>query len=212
MHRFKIFFGLFFIGSAFLSADLLIDKKTYKNLDFGDYNFDGYSDIGIKVTKEGSEELNDCFDYYVYNPMIDSFRQYLKRACNIQLHRQVKIIIEHKKLPDNSFAHAYYHIGDNGIPKKILTGISFPLNMEQTNFHTKWHAKMVTIKSERAYFYDVWNGKKTNSYLVKGDSVSISSIESFDEVFWVKAIYQDKQKRLENWIKFDDLLFEEIVE
>ena len=201
-------------GKRMALPDISEDMMDYKSfisesISFEDFNFDGYTDIGVTVGI-GYGGLNVFVDYYFYDPKQAQYRKYMKNICNLDIKENTKILASHMK-SGQEYAHEYYQINVGGRPFLFLLGTSLWTDDKEDDLKTNWTAKNVRVKSERAYFYDNWDGEKLKTYIIKGERVMVLDLESTKGVYWVKIAYKGKNQTFKQWVKLSNLVFDEIV-
>ncbi len=167
------------------------------------FNFDGYTDIAItfSVWQTGN---NSCYDYYFYEPKDKKFYKDITHVCNLEVSKKEHVLYAYIK--DDL---EYSQINEKGKPYLFLRGKNHVT--EEELFPVIYHTSEVRDKVERAYFYDMWDGKRQKSYLVKGDKVKVlDEVNTREGIWWVKVSYQGKKKIYEYWLKLSDLVFEPI--
>ena len=190
-----------------ISEDFVMAWNEYGETDitFNDFNFDGYMDIAItfSVWQTGN---NSCYDYYFFEPKDTLFYKAISHVCNLQISKKEHIL--HAHLKDGlDYEHRYYQIDERGKPFLFLRGENHVTNEDLSP--VKYSSSQVKIRSERAYFYDMWEGKRLKTYLIRGDKVRVLDEESTREgVWWMKVSYEGKKKLYSNWLKLSDLAFE----
>ena len=149
-------------------SDEMMDREGFESakVTFSDINFDGYTDIGVPVGI-GYGGVNVFADWYLYSPRNHSYEKVLSEVSNLETDKKEKVLISEMKSGQGIF-HEWYRINRDGKPYLIIEARTSPGKEE---FETAYKAKGVRIKVPKSHFYDFLNGKKLNSYLVRGDKV-----------------------------------------
>ena len=185
-----------------------LSNSIYESLiTIDDYNFDGYSDIGI-LTGVGYGGVNIFRDYHFYDPKNNVYHKYLEEVSNLEIkgtiligdvrsglsHYEIQYKVKDKKpyksLEKEEFGFADYvmEFDDKG---KVIK-----------SYYVPTHLKIVTKK---AYFYsESSEDKKTKSYVVKGDKVKIVEI-GIATFPWIKIEYQGTKGAYKGWIKLENV-------
>ena len=190
-----------------ISEDFVMAWYEYGETDitFDDFNFDGYTDIAItfSVWKMGN---NSCYDYYFYEPKDKKFYKLIAHVCNLEVSKKEHILHAHMK-DGLEYVHKYYQINKKGMPYLFLRGENHVT--EEDLSPVVYYSSEVKVNVERAYFYDMWDGKKLKSYLVKGDKVKVlKEVSTHEGVWWMKVSYQGKKNIYRHWLKLSDLVFD----
>ena len=193
-----------------ISEDFVMAWNEYGETDitFDDFNFDGYTDIAItfSVWQTGN---NSCYDYYFYEPKDEKFYKSIAHVCNLEVSKKEHLLHAHIK-DSLEYFHKYYQINEKGKPYLFLRGKNHVT--EEDLSPVVYHSSEVRVKVERAYFYDMWDGKRLKSYLVKGDKVKVlDAVSTHEGAWWIKVSYQGEKKIYEHWLKLSDLVFEPMV-
>ena len=151
-----------------------VDKKDLITID--DYNFDGYSDIGI-VHSVGYGGTNIFADYHFYDPKSHTYKRYMEWTANLEIAGERLISI----MKDGPFWYRYeYKIKDKKPYKEIeallLGEFDFieKFNSQGEVISAYYKPTHVTISAKRAYLYsEPKEDKKTKAYLTKGNKVKI---------------------------------------
>jgi len=121
--------------------DYTVVNESLKNVVFGDYNFDGYTDIAI-LAGVGYGGLNACRQYYFYDAKKNDFIPYSYLICNLESNRISKLL--HGSMKSSAtYYHSYHMIGEDGMPYKIIDAEStigedkMLTHYQVTELHTK---------------------------------------------------------------------------
>jgi len=178
-----------------------IDKEDL--IVIGDYNFDGYNDIGI-ATSLGYKGINLYRNYYFYKPKDNRFYNYLSNIPTLKIDKNR--LVSHSR--SSSFFYTTEYKIDNNKPYKSLKkstigDITMIEEFDKKGDITKksFEPKYMTIKTDKAYLYNQPNKKeKTEDYLKKGDKVKILDIDN--SYTWIKIEYKEKDKNYQKWIEY----------
>lgn len=172
-----------------------------------DYNFDGYSDIGI-LTGIGYGGVNVFRDYHFYDPKNSLYHRYLEEVSNLGI-KGTTLISDVR----SGFSHygIQYKIKDKK-PYKSLEKEEFGFADHVTKFDDKgkviksyYIPSHLEIVTEKAYFYsEASEDKKTKRYAVKGDKVKIVEI-GIATFPWIKIEFQGTKGAYERWIKLENV-------
>ncbi len=102
-----------------ISKDMM-DYKAFisESISFKDFNFDGYTDIGVTVGI-GYGGVNIFKDYYFYSPKEAKFHKYMKNICNLEIQENTRILASHMK-SGLGYEHTYYQISEEAKPFLFL--------------------------------------------------------------------------------------------
>ena len=185
-----------------------LSNFTHESLiTIGDYNFDGYSDIGI-LTGVGYGGVNIFRDYHFYDPRNNVYHRYLEEVSNLAIEGTTLISDVRSGL---SHYETQYKIKDKkpykSLEKEEFVVADYVMEFDDKgkvikSYYVPSHLRIVTKK---AYLYsEASEDKRTKSYVVKGDKVKIVEI-GIITFPWIKIEYQGTKGAYNGWIKVENV-------
>ena len=186
-----------------------MDEKDL--ITIGDYNFDGYNDIGI-VHSVGYMGVNIFADYHFYDPKNRSYKRYLESVSNLKI--DGKSLLSRMRSGPYHYWSIYkiknkkpYKEAEAQIIGEIFDAIT-KFNSQGKVVKSYYEPTHLTITAKRAYLYSQADeDSKTKAYIIKGDKVKILDYGSASAM--VRVEYKGKKKRYERWIKLEDFYEED---
>jgi hypothetical protein len=189
-----------------ISKDFVMawDELGNTDITFKDFNFDGYTDIAITFSAYLTG-YNSCYDYYFFDVKKKVFDKTMAHICNLDVSQKEHILHAHMK-DGLIYKHTYYQIDAEGKPFLFLQGENHVTKVDFSP--VQYTSSEVKVQVKRAYFYDIWDGKRLKSYLIKGDKVKVlETMSTIDGVWWIKVSYKGKKKIYRYWLRLSDLVF-----
>ncbi len=182
--------------------------STLQNVIFADYNFDGYTDIGV-LMGTGYSGTNEYRDYYFYDPDTQKYILQIKNACNLEIFsKKHRMFLAWEKSGSSAYSETYM-IDKHGNAFLVLSAVgTWSQNKKREMVYT--YDANATVSVDRAYYYDVPGGRKSRVYVVKGDHVEVLDVLKEKGDVWVKVGYKTRRKIYKGWINSTNLRFEEL--
>ncbi len=193
--------------SEFEDMESLSNSTHVSLIAIDDYNFDGYSDIGI-LTGVGYGGVNIFRDYHFYDSKNNVYHRYLEEVSNLEIEGTI-LISDIRSGP--SHFEIQYKIKDKkpymSLEKENFGFADYVMEFDNKgkvmkSYYIPSHLKIVTKK---AYFYsEASEDKKTQNYVLKGEKVKIVEI-GIITFPWIKIEYQGTKGTYEGWIKVENV-------
>jgi hypothetical protein len=195
-----------------------------------DFNFDGFTDIGIP-TGIGYGGVNYFYDFYIYDRSSQRFKSLLSPDpdsggwCNPQLEQKSKTIFTSCKSGPQWYSQNYrfyrakpyvYQSGEmvilEGFPDNDLLWRETTFNPNKQVIRSKifnygtTKAPVLRIPQTKIFLYNAPRDTAvTNSYIIKNDLISILEVKETDSGQWLKIAYHSQKIGwIKRWIRLEN--------
>ncbi len=187
---------------------ILTSGKEFELFVLKDYNFDGFTDIGILVDI-GVRDINLFRDYYLFSAKKKRYVKSISNISNLRISRKNRELIGSQKSIE-SYISTIYKIS-NQIPYISMKKESFMQSgIERIRIFNKKGIlqksiitpKFTKIKSKKSYFYLTPNGNATKRYIIRNDKIKLLDIDIKNKMIFIK--FKGK-KIFKRWIKIETI-------
>jgi hypothetical protein len=210
---------------SFEFKEFMIDAENHGSVLVDDFNFDGFTDVGIP-TGIGYGGVNYFYDFYTFDLLSKTFKVLFNPQgedwCNPQLEVKTKTIFTSCKSGPMWFGANYqfyqakpylYQSGemaflegvfiDKNLDNLLWKVVTYNHNKQVLNSRCYEYGTMQTpmrrISQAKVFLYHhPRESAITKNYIIKNDLVSILDLKDSDSGQWLKIAYQSRKL---GWIK-----------
>lgn len=195
------------------TSDAFMDYREEFGLEsvtFADLNFDGYTDIGVLVGI-GYGGVNEYRDYFFYVPGTKRYTRQITYASNLTvLDRKSRLLTTQARNGLNQ-GWDIYRIDSRGGAHRIISILGYWPDSGEGDMLYRYTSD-ARVKVPRAYFYAKPGHRRSRTYIIKGDKVSLLDLVIEGGKAWVKVAYKSTKKTYRQWMRFSDLSFRDLPE